>query len=413
MQEELQAAESGESLGRLGGPTEACPDAGIPGTPMVPNLFSSSQPRSRQRQREEDNGARSLDEDSIQGRTSASLALEEPAVLLADGIEDAVDIRGLMKAPGCGKTVRFQIPLAVTEHNEESLFPDWQPEEWTTSIFEELFSAEDWVDITDDGLLRKKIVQQGLQQWTRPVWGQEVTVKLQGILEDRTVVEKDSKLVFVTGEGDVHQALERCAVSMHPEEISLLLTNSQYAYGRQGRDPDVPAWASLLYEVQLLGFRDKPDPLTLSIPDRIRIGNQKRERGNFCFQREDYSMAARVYYMALDVLTTTSRDWDSALETEMEEEVRGYHIKCLNNLATAQLKMEQFDEALSTSRDVLALDPLNVKALFRMGKLLSDKGELGEALETLKKALKLEPSTKVCLLSISQTSSPVPALKAL
>lgn len=57
----------------------------------------------------------------------------------------------------------------------------------------------------DDGLLRKKIVQKGLQQCTQPVWGQEVTVKLQGILEDRTVVEKDSKLVFVIGEGDVHQ----------------------------------------------------------------------------------------------------------------------------------------------------------------------------------------------------------------
>lgn len=36
-------------------------------------------------------------------------------------------------------------------------------------------------------------------------WGQEVTVKMQCVLEDRTVVEKDSKLVFVIGEGDVIQ----------------------------------------------------------------------------------------------------------------------------------------------------------------------------------------------------------------
>lgn len=38
-----------------------------------------------------------------------------------------------------------------------------------------------------------------------PSWGQEATVKMQCVLEDRTVVEKDSKLVFVIGEGDVNQ----------------------------------------------------------------------------------------------------------------------------------------------------------------------------------------------------------------
>lgn len=73
------------------------------------------------------------------------------------------------------------------------------------------------------------------------------------------------------------------------------------------REPDIPSWAPLLYQLQLLDIREKPDPLTLPIADRIRIGNQKRERGNFHFQREEFSMAARAYCMALDVLTTRSR----------------------------------------------------------------------------------------------------------
>lgn len=51
------------------------------------------------------------------------------------------------------------------------------------------------------------------------------------------------------------------------------------------------------------------------------------------------------------------------------EEVRDYRVKCLNNLAAAQLKLEQFAEALQTSRDVLTLEPNNVKALFRAGKV--------------------------------------------
>lgn len=64
------------------------------------------------------------------------------------------------------------------------------------------------------------------------------------------------------------------------------------------------------------------------------------------------------------------------------EEVRDYRVKCLNNLAAAQLKLEQFGEALHTSRDVLTLEPNNVKALFRAGKVRAlCAGFAGEALE--------------------------------
>lgn len=59
---------------------------------------------------------------------------------------------------------------------------------------------------------------------------------------------------------------------------------------------------------------------------------------------------------------------DGSVKAE-EEEVQDYRVKCLNNLAAAQLKLEQYDEALHTSRDVLTLEPNNVKALFRTGKV--------------------------------------------
>lgn len=132
---------------------------------------------------------------------------------------------------------------------------------------------------------------------------------------------------------------------------------------------------------------------------------------------------------------------DDNVKVDEEEEVREYRVKCLNNLAAAQLKLEQYEEALSTSRDVLTLEQNNVKALFRTGKvmggahtqtvnvtkeahpefciksifssllltvdllifqLLSDKGEYKEAMEVLKKALKLEPTTKVRLCGVSE-----------
>uniref|UniRef100_A0A8C4ESB7 peptidylprolyl isomerase n=1 Tax=Dicentrarchus labrax TaxID=13489 RepID=A0A8C4ESB7_DICLA len=309
--------------------------------------------------------------------------------------------RRKLKKTNSWKMVRFQDPSeedAVLERDSsaESLFPEYAMKEWTSSTFEELFMAEDWQDITEDRLLRKKVLESKAPNTLPPTWGQEVTVKMQCVLEDRTVVEKDCKLVFVIGEGDVNQALEECVISMEKGEITLLLADSQYAYGLLGREPDIPAWAPLLYQLQLLDIREKPDPLTLPIADRIRIGNQKRERGNFHFQREEYCLAARAYCMALDMLTTRSKG------TPEEEEVQDYRVKCLNNLAAAQLKLEQYDEALHTSRDVLTLEPNNVKALFRAGKLLSDKGEYKEAMEVLKKALKLEPATKAIHVELSK-----------
>ncbi|XP_062403923.1 FKBP prolyl isomerase 16 [Sardina pilchardus] len=314
--------------------------------------------------------------------------------------------RKMRKTSSFMKTVRFRDP-SETEPEEkrdssvENLFPDYETEEWTSSSFEELFSAQDWINITDDRLLRKKVLEAGVDEAQGPAWGQEVTLRMQGVLEDRMVVEKDSKLVFVIGEGDVNQALEECAISMRKEEIALLLADSQYTYGLLGRELDIPAWAPILYQLQLLAFRDKPDPQTLPVADRIRIGNHKRERGNFFFQREEYSMAARAYCMALDVLTIHTRG-DECCQVQEEEEVNDQRVKCLNNLATAQLKLEQFEEALHTSRDVLFLDPLSVKALFRAGKLLSDRGEYEEAMELLKKALKLEPTTKAIHAELSK-----------
>ncbi|KAK5605417.1 hypothetical protein CRENBAI_025616 [Crenichthys baileyi] len=145
-----------------------------------------------------------------------------------------------MKKTNSWKMVRFQDPsteedVVERDSSAESLFPEYAVEEWTSTPFEELFMAEDWEDITEERLLRKKVLESGDIQVPHSTWGQEVTVKLQGVLEDRTVVEKDCKLVFVIGEGDVIQALEECVMSMQKGEIALLLADSQYAYGLLGR----------------------------------------------------------------------------------------------------------------------------------------------------------------------------------
>lgn len=74
---------------------------------------------------------------------------------------------------------------------------------------------------------------------------------------------------------------------------------------------------------------------------------------------------------------------DDTVKVDEEEEVREYRVKCLNNLAAAQLKLEQYEEALSTSRDVLTLEQNNVKALFRTGKVRMDFAGLTHANQSI------------------------------
>ncbi|NWX91684.1 FKBP8 isomerase, partial [Nothoprocta ornata] len=207
----------------------------------------------------------------------------------------------------------------------------------------------------------------------RPRPGQEVSVKALGALEDGSLVERDPRLTFVPGHGDVVQALELGVPTMELGEICLFLAAPSYGYGRLGRqrrcarrEPDVPPEAPLLFEVTLLEVRDDPDPQRLPPAARLRLGAQKRERGNFHFARGDFTAALRSYRLALRALDGTGAAPDGPQE---EEELREQRVKCLNNCAAAELRLERPEAALASCEAALRLSPDNGKALLRRGKV--------------------------------------------
>jgi len=46
-------------------------------------------------------------------------------------------------------------------------------------------------------------------------------------------------------------------------------------------------------------------------------------------------------------------------------------VKCLNNMAACQLKLDHYNAALKSCVSALEHQPDNIKALFRMGKVLT------------------------------------------
>ncbi|XP_077041742.1 peptidyl-prolyl cis-trans isomerase FKBP8-like, partial [Agelaius phoeniceus] len=158
------------------------------------------------------------------------------------------------------------------------------------------------------------------------------------------------------------------------------------------REPDVPPEAPLLFEVTLLEVRDGPDPQPLPPAVRLRLGSQRRERGNFHFARGDFAAALRSYRLSLRAL-----DGPAAAPPgpEEEEELREQRVKCLNNCAAAELKLGRTEEALAACEAALRICPDNGRALLRRGQLLAEQGRDAEAALVLKRALELDPASKV------------------
>lgn len=258
---------------------------------------------------------------------------------------------------------------------------------------------EEWLDVLGNGLLKKKTLVPGQGVESRPQKGQDVTIRLKAMLEDGTVVEQDPALTFTLGDCDVLQALDLCVQLLEMAETALIVSDAKYCYGAQGRSPDVPPNAPLTLEVELLAARDAPDLELLSGKEKIQLANRKRERGNFFYQQADYVLAINSYDIALRILGSSSK---VDFSPDEEAELLDVKVKCLNNLAASQLKLDHFKAALKSCNLVLEHQPGNIKALFRKGKVLAQQGEYREAIPILKAALKLEPSNKTIHAELSK-----------
>ncbi|KAJ8371575.1 hypothetical protein AAFF_G00307230 [Aldrovandia affinis] len=250
-----------------------------------------------------------------------------------------------------------------------------------------------------NGQLRKKVLEAGKGLDSRPRKGQNVRIHLRTSLADGTTVEEEPSLSFTLGDGDVIQALDLTVQLMELEESALVQADAKYAYGEVGSTaPPVPPSTDVTLELRLLEVSEATD-LELLPPERIALADRKRERGNVYYQRGDYAFAVNSYAIALQITESSSKVDISAQE---EAELLDVKVKCLNNMAATQLKLDHLEAALRSCVSVLAHQPDNVKALFRKGKVLALQGEFTEAIRDLKSALKLEPSNKTIHAELSK-----------
>lgn len=288
------------------------------------------------------------------------------------------------------ETDGFALEKQVTENSIDST--THENEDGTTSLPSSEGNS-DWIDVLGNGGLLKKVLRNGEGVSTRPSAQCQVRMRVRGVLvpPPRKVVDRHNSLSFTVGDGDVIQAIDIVSSLMEKGEVCQVMTDHRFAYGTIGRSPDIPPNSSLVYDLELLEIKSPLDFSSISEKELLIHLNKKRGRGNDLFQRKEFSLAVHSYSRAVNMMRNYQ---DEQSIKDLSSEMTDLWIRCLNNLAAAQLKIEMYDEALESVLSVLRVDPVNVKALYRCGKVYLIKGELDDAIKNLQMAANLNPEEK-------------------
>ena len=242
-----------------------------------------------------------------------------------------------------------------------------------------------WENVLGSGRLRRRIITAGEVEGYLPTKGTTVKVDLKGSFEDE-IFEDIKGLEFNCEEGEAFRALDLVVALMHPGETDEFIADPELAYGQLGLAPHVPPNAAVHFQVTLLEVKRVQSPLKYEVEERKAIGMRKKERGNFWMVRNEHSMAVQCYRKAVEYFDDESIEIEVPMDKytlpEIMQEMVDERIKCYNNQAQAQLKLEAWDSALASVTQVLKLDPNNEKANFRKAKAYLGKGDTDKAIGT-------------------------------
>lgn len=224
-------------------------------------------------------------------------------------------------------------------------------------------------------------------------------INLTGKYEDK-IVEQEENFTFQLSDMELVQGLDMAIALMDVGELSEITVASRFAYGSLGDESKgIPPDATIVYTIELLSAHEESELEKKSFESRKEIGNKKRSRGNYFFERQEYNFAIQLYRRALEYLDESEggiqfvQPEQEATNSQLQELFED-RIKVYNNLAQAQIKIQAFDAALSSIDVVLRCQPNNVKALFRKAKILESKADVEGAITLLRKAGKLDPENK-------------------
>lgn len=264
------------------------------------------------------------------------------------------------------------------------------------------FANAEYVDISGDGGIMKHTYQEGTGE--TPEEGHEVRAHYTGTLEDGSKFDssrdRGQEFKFKIGKGSVIKGWDIGFASMKVGEKAVLKCRQDYAYGNEAKGGKIPAGATLIFDVELLGTAPaKKEVWEYTDEEKIVEGTKLKEEGTAAFKDKNFEEAYRLYDDAVKML-------------DYVEGGKDITMSCNLNMAQACLNMKDFTRANEKAGVVLKEDPNNVKALYRRGLARNHLGLAEEAMEDLKQALVVDPTNANVKLELAKAKKSVAAAKA-
>uniref|UniRef100_H3AXW6 FKBP prolyl isomerase like n=1 Tax=Latimeria chalumnae TaxID=7897 RepID=H3AXW6_LATCH len=188
-----------------------------------------------------------------------------------------------------------------------------------------------------------------------------------------------AELTLGEADTEMDEVVEKCLESMLLGEVcEVAVTHSE---------------AGLSFLLHLAEFSPGKESWELDIEEKWSSALRHKDRGTECFKEGNLFGASRRYEHARRLLITVMHE----VPHPKAEEYRRVKSALLSNMAACQLRLEQPEAAVCSCSKALALEPGNIKCLYRRGLAYTAISEFDKAQADLRKVLELDPGNSAAL----------------
>lgn len=295
------------------------------------------------------------------------------------------------------------------------------PTEESKAVEEEPPKPDEWEDIVDNGVLRRKRVVRGTGK--RAQRGQFATLKYEGKIADTPIVVDRRTIEFLVGEGEVLPVMDMIVQMMDEGETCLASCSDRLAYGPyttpkrgalltsdqvdQTVSSPVEVWKASPCNVVMGGVsiewtftlvklgQVRPDLAPdLTLADRIALAGRKKDIGNAFWGLNLPDRALQFYRSGLSLVPGTSLSGGTDPTPPSESTVAEWkkmRAACALNLARAHHKLGNTSDALTVLSALLSEEPHHLTALILAGNILNTHGEAEDADAIWLRAAAIDP----------------------
>ena len=175
-------------------------------------------------------------------------------------------------------------------------------------------------------------------------------------------------------------------------EKATLKIRSDYGYGSQSMGAKIPANSNLIFDVELLGFKEKEKAKwEMSPEERMEMAAKKKDEGTKEFTSGNHEVGAELYKAAAELVD------DIQGETIPDDE-RDMYVKCMSNAAMCYAKGKNWADVIACCNQIFDKAPeeakTNIKVLYRRGLAKLHTGDLKDAKTDLMAAYNIDNKNK-------------------